>query len=71
MTDARREFEIAMTELEQEHGEAAAEQAYRAFAVAARWLRTDGHGSAILPAIDHRFGRKIKFETVRTVAEAE
>lgn len=50
--------------LGREFGHDKAENARRAFAEVARWLRQTGHGDVRLSAVGHKLSSKVRFDSV-------
>ena len=69
--DIRQTFDSEMEALRKQRGDKTARHAFSVLSEVLRWLRVSGYGTVILPAIDHRFGNKIKMETVLRIDEDE
>lgn len=65
--EERNKFQIQMELLKKKAGTKAEARAYQTFEAVLIWLCQYGHGKVELNAIDHRFGEKIKAETLFTL----
>lgn len=68
---AYRIFEREFDALKREKGPESATKALLVFSKALCWLRQWGHGNLILSAVDHRFGLKVRGDTIMTIQDGE